>query len=108
MFFGLTNAPATFQGFMNNIFKDLIDDGHVVVYLNDILIFAETKEHHDELVRQVLQVLRCNKLFLKEEKCQFAQSHLEYLGHIIGQGEIRMDGHKMAAVRDWPTPLNLK
>ena len=50
MFFGLTNAPATFQGFMNHIFKDLVDEGHVVVYLDDILIFAEDRKTHDSLV----------------------------------------------------------
>ena len=108
MFFGLTNSPATFQGFMNEIFKDLVDDGHVVVYLDDILIFAENRDHHDELVRQVLQILRRNKLFLKPEKCSFAQSTVEYLGHIIGNGEVRMDGRKVSAVRDWPVPENLR
>lgn len=108
MFFGLTNAPAMFQAFMNDIFKDLIDDGHVVVYLDDVLIFADTQEHHDDLVRQVLAIFRKHKLFLKREKCQFSTPYLEYLGHIIGQGELKMDGQKVAAVRDWPVPMNLK
>ena len=106
MFFGLTNSPATFQSFMNHIFKDLIDDGHVVVYLDDILIFAETREHHDRLVRQVLQVLRDNKLFLKPEKCSFGQTTLSYLGNIIGNGEIRMSPNKVTAVSEWPVPQN--
>lgn len=108
MFFGLTNAPATFQAFMNDIFKDLIDDGHVVVYLDDVLIFADSQEHHDDLVRQALAIFRRHKLFLKKEKCQFSTPYLEYLGHIIGQGELKMDGQKVAAVRDWPVPMNLK
>ena len=51
MFFGLTNAPATFQNFMNDIFHDLIEDEHMVVYLDDILIFAKTRQHHNDLVR---------------------------------------------------------
>ena len=108
MFFGLTNSPATFQGFMNEIFRDLVDDGHVVVYLDDILIFADNRAHHDELVRKVLQILRRNKLFLKPEKCSFAQSTVEYLGHIIGNGEVRMDERKVAAVREWPVPETLR
>ena len=108
MFFGLTNSPATFQGFMNHIFKDMIDDGHVVVYLDDILIFAESREHHDQLVRQVLQILRDNKLFLKPEKCSFAQTTLSYLGSIIGNGEIKMSPEKVSAVRDWPVPQVIK
>lgn len=98
MFFGLTNVPATFQAFMNDIFKDLIDNGHIVVYLDDVLIFADTQEHHDDLVRQVLAIFRRHKLFLKKEKCQFSTPYLEYLGHIIGQGELKMDGQKVAAV----------
>ena len=40
MFFGLTNSPATFQTMMNNIFKDLIDEGHVAIYMDDILIYT--------------------------------------------------------------------
>ena len=104
MFFGLTNSPATFQSFMNEILRELVYDGHVIVYLDDILIFAETKEHHDVLVRQVLEVLRRHKLYLKPEKCSFAQATVEYLGHVIGNGEVRMDPAKVEAVHDWPIP----
>ena len=50
MFFSLTNSPATFLTFMNHILKDLIDKGHVVVYLDDILVFTDTKEEHKKLV----------------------------------------------------------
>ena len=51
MFFGLTNSPATFQGFMNLILKDLIDEGYVIVYLDDILIYTIDLKEHDQLVR---------------------------------------------------------
>ena len=105
---GLCNAPATFQGFMNEIFSDLIDGGQVVIYLDDILIFAETRAQHDDLVRRVLEVLRQHKLYLRPEKCSFAQPTVEYLGHIIGNGEVRMDPAKVAAVRDWPQPKTKK
>ena len=57
MFFGLTNSPATFQMMMNNIFKDLIDEGHVAIYMDDILIYTQTIEHHWAVVTQVLDVL---------------------------------------------------
>jgi len=70
-FFGITNSPATFQTMMNNIFRNLIVEGIVVVYLDDILIFTKTKEEHVQIVRQVLQVLKENKLFLCPEKCEF-------------------------------------
>lgn len=108
MTFGLCNAPSTFQRFMNEIFAELLDEGHVVVYLDDILIFAETREHHDTLLRRVLQILRTHKLFLREEKCSFAQPTLTYLGSIIGEGKIRMDPKKVEAVKAWPVPTTLR
>ena len=57
MFFEMTNSPATFQTMMNNIFRDLIAEVIMVVYLDDILIFTRTEEEHAKAIRQVLQVL---------------------------------------------------
>jgi len=57
MFFGMTNSPATFQTIMNDIFWDLIAEGIMVVYLDNILIFTRTKEEHAKAIRRVLQVL---------------------------------------------------
>lgn len=108
MFFGLTNSPATFQGFMNEIFKDLISEGHVVIYMDDILIFTENPQQHRIIVRKVLEILRKNKLYLKPEKCFFEQESVEYLGLIIGDGLVRMDPAKVAAVKNWPTPKTKK
>ena len=56
---------------MNSILKDLIDEGHVIVYLDDILIYTMDLKEHDQLVRQVLQVLRQNQLYLRYKKCTF-------------------------------------
>ena len=50
MFFSLTNSPATFQTMMNNIFKDLIEEGYVVVYMDNIVVYTCTIEHHQEVV----------------------------------------------------------
>ena len=104
MFFGLTNSPATFQNFMNHIFKPLIDQGVVAVYMDDILIFTQTHEEHTRVVREVLHILRENNLFLKPEKCVFHQPEVEYLGLIVGNRQARMDPAKVAAIRDWPAP----
>lgn len=57
MFFGLCNSPATFQAMMNTLFKDLINRGVVVVYLDDIMIFTDTLEEHRSVTREVLQIL---------------------------------------------------
>ena len=64
MFFGLTNSPATFQTMMNEIFQDLISEGIVCIYLDDILIFMETMEEHDRVTRLVLERLQQYKLYL--------------------------------------------
>jgi len=71
MFFRMTNSPATFQTMMNNIFRTLITEGIVVVYLDDILIFTETEEEHEQAVQRVLEVLVEHKLFFCLEKCEF-------------------------------------
>jgi hypothetical protein len=55
MFFGLTNSPSTFQTMMNNIFHDLIMEGVVCVYLDDILIFSKTLEEQHQVMRIVLE-----------------------------------------------------
>jgi hypothetical protein len=61
MLFGLSNAPATFQNIMNHIFWDLLDLG-LIVYLDDMLIYAETVEEYDHIVVEVLTYLADNGL----------------------------------------------
>jgi len=67
MFFGMCNLPATFQAMMDSIFKDLIAEGLIIVYMDDILIFAKDKRQLDEITRKVLQRLQENDLYLKPE-----------------------------------------
>jgi len=100
IFFGMTNSLATFQTMMNDIFRNLIAEGIVVVYLDDILIFTKTKEEHERAVRRVLQVLKENKLFLHPEKCEFCKQRIEYLGLVISENEVSMDPVKVAGVRE--------
>ena len=71
MFFGMTNSPVTFQTMMNDIFQDLIAKGIVVVYLDNILIFAWTVEQHVKAIWKVLEILAKHKLCLCPEKCEF-------------------------------------
>jgi hypothetical protein len=108
MFFGLTNSPATFQAMMNELFRDLIHAGKVVVYLDDILIFTKTLEEHRKVTREVLRILRENKLYLKPEKCEFERSSIEFLGMIVEEGRVRMDPAKVKAVSEWATPTRKK
>jgi len=108
MFFGLCNSPATFQTMMDDIFDDLIMEGVVVVYLDDILIFMETLEEHWKVTRRVMELLRKNNLFLKPKKCKFEKTEVEYLGVIISQNSVKMDPVKVAGVTEWPIPSNRK
>jgi hypothetical protein len=76
MYFGLTNSPATFQTIMNKIFQDLITEGVVSVYLDDILIFTNSFEEHRRITHLVLDRMREHKLYLRPEKCEFERPRL--------------------------------
>jgi transposase InsO family protein len=108
MFFGLCNSPSTFQTMMNEILEELVLEGHVLVYLDDILIFTETLEEHRKITRRVLEILRRNKLYLKPEKCEFEKPSVEYLGLIVSHNQVSMDPVKLEGVRTWPTPKTVR
>ena len=108
MFFGLTNSPATFQTMMDAVFEDLISEGVVVVYLDNILIFTKTLEEHQKVVRQVMELLQQHNLSLKPEKCEFEKSSMEYLGVVVSHDSVKMDPVKVAGVTEWPIPTNKK
>ncbi|KAJ8471219.1 hypothetical protein OPV22_025562 [Ensete ventricosum] len=76
----------------------------MVVYLDDIVIYSQTLEEHVRHLRTIFKVLRENTLFVKREKCYFAQTEILFMGHRIGNGSIRMDQSKVQAVADWRTP----
>ena len=85
---------------MDGIFEDLISEGVVVVYLDDILIFTKTLEEHWNIVQQVMELLRQHNLSLKPEKCEFERLLVEYLGVVISHNSVKMDPVKMAGVAE--------
>ena len=109
MFFGLTNAPATFQSMMNHLFHELVDEGYITIYMDDILIHTPNDPAlHRRVVNDVLRILAVNDLYLKPQKCQFEQTEVEYLGVIISEDSIAMDPIKVQGVKNWKRPTTLK
>ena len=99
--FGLCNAPASFQHFMNDVLSDCLDK-FAVAYLDDILIFSENYSDHISHVREILERLRLNSLYAKLEKCEFHKNKIEFLGYIVSSNGIIMDSSKTDIIRDWP------
>jgi len=104
--FGLTNAPSTFQDMMNHVFSDMLDVG-VIAYMEDILIYADTEEGHNHMVKEVLKRLQANGLAISLEKCVWKAKEVEFLGYIIRRNGIKMSEEKVEAVLGWKTPNSL-
>ena len=79
-----------------------------MIYMDDILIFSKDEEEYQRQTLQVLQRLQENDLYLKAEKCKFTVQEVEFLGLIIQPDEISMDPTKLAEIRDWLAPMNMK
>ena len=105
--FGLTNAPAVFQALVNDVLRDMLNK-FVFVYLDDILVFSRSRKEHVQHVRQVLQRLLQNQLYVKAEKCEFHKERISFLGYVLTAGSVRMEASKIKGVTDWPQPTTLK
>ena len=107
MHFSLTNAPATFQRFMNSVFADVLDK-YIVVYLDNILIFSKNPEEHQDNMRDILAHLRKHNLFTKPEKCEFSVDTTEFLSFVISPSGISMAQSKVDSILKWPAPKTVK
>ncbi|KAI7793177.1 hypothetical protein IRJ41_007388 [Triplophysa rosa] len=105
--FELTNAPAVFQGLVNDVLGDMINR-FVFVYLDDIQIFSQSLQEHNQHVRGVLQWLLENQPFVKAEKCEFHSDTVSFLGHVILPRGIEPDNAKIKAVAMWAAPDSRK
>ena len=108
MFFGLTNSPTTFQRFMNDSFHDMIAEGWLVIYMDDLLIYFPDTTLHEECTKHVLQCMTELDLHLKLEKCKFTADEVGYLGMIVKPGQLAMDPVKLNGIASQPTPTKVK
>ncbi|KAF8641666.1 hypothetical protein AX16_009851 [Volvariella volvacea WC 439] len=104
LFFGLCNTPVTFQQMMNDILRVMIKENILVVYMDDILLFARDKETLRDNTVRLLEKLVEHDLFLKPEKCAFEQEKIEFLGMIIKENAVKMDPRKLEGIQQWPIP----
>ncbi|KAL0188420.1 hypothetical protein M9458_015519, partial [Cirrhinus mrigala] len=105
--YGLSISPSVFQTFMNEVFREFLNQ-FVLVYIDDILIYSRNMAEHRQHVQQVLHKLRQYQLYLKLEKCEFHQPSVYFLGYNISAEGMHMDQKKVDAILKWPPPRNVK
>jgi len=98
MFFGMTNSLATFQAMMNEILRDLINEGKVAAFVDNVLVETETEEGHNEIVEEVLKRLEKNNLYVKPKKYIWKARKIGFLGVVIRPNRIEMEKEKMDGV----------
>lgn len=106
--FGLKNGPAVFQRFMTNIFRDMIDAGEIIIYMDDILIATKGPEKNLEILKKLLKRLIEFGLEIKLNKCHFMKSEIEYLGYIADKNGVRPGNAHLRSIANYPQPTNLK
>jgi len=104
--FGLCNAPSTFQSLINRVLGSDMDEC-CMAYLDDIIIFSETREQHVKDVAKMLRKLRVANIHLRLSKCEFGVKETEFLGFIVGGGKLKPSESKIKVVREWVTPENV-
>ena len=103
--FGLKNTPATFQQLMDLVLTKL-QGTELFVDLDDIVLYANSLEEHEEKFNKLVERLTAANLTLKPDKCEFLRPEYAYLGHIIDKEGIRPDPKKLEAVKNFPIPKN--
>ena len=98
MSFGLTGAPNSFQGVMNNTLHPLLRKC-ALVFFDDILVYNASYEDHVKHLAQVFDLLSKDQWLVKFSKCHIAQQCINYLGHVIGAQGVSTNPSKVAAVQ---------
>lgn len=106
--FGLCNSPSVFQRYVNAIFRELIRDRIVLVYMDDLIVLSDDDASGLRNLERVLKTASAAGLMINWGKCRFLQRKVEFLGHVIGEGSVRPSAHKTEAVKRFPEPTNVR
>ncbi|KAI3669693.1 hypothetical protein L6452_41033 [Arctium lappa] len=101
--FGLTNAPAVFMDLMNRVCRPFLDKS-VIVFIDDILVYSKSESEHEQHLREVLDVLRKERLYAKFSKCDFWLKEVQFLGHVVTWVGVKVDPSKIEAMMNWEPP----
>jgi len=94
---------------MNNILRDLINTGEVAVFMDDVLVGTEEEEKkYDKIVEEVLRRIEKNDLYVKPKKYVWKVREIDFLGLVMGSGEIKMQEKKVVGVLEWLRPKTVK
>ena len=104
--FGWTNVPAAFMDFMHRVFQPYLDQ-FVVVFIDNILIYSNSKEGHEGYLRIVLLALRDHQLYAKFSKCEFWLTKVKFLGHMVSALSVFVDKEKVEVVMSWEGPKSV-
>ena len=92
--FGLTNVLAAFMDLMHRVFQPYLDQ-FVVVFVDDILIYSQSEEEHEDHLRVILQLLRDHQLYVRFNKCEFWLTEVRFLGHLVSTSSVSVDPEKV-------------
>ncbi len=105
---GLSNAPATYQRLMEQLFRGISSDAHnfCQIYLDDIIVVSKSFQEHLEHLTKVFERIHTSKMKLSPKKCHLFRDKVHYVGHIVSSNGIEADPDKTEKVRNWPVPTN--
>jgi len=104
----MMNLLATFQAIMNEILRDLVNEGKVAAFVDNVLVETKTEEGYDKIVEKVLRRLEENNLYVKPKKCVWKVRKIGFLGVVIGPNGIEIEKKKVDRVLSWPELKNVK
>lgn len=105
--FGLCNAPSTFQAAMNSLLTSFLWR-FATVFFDDILVYSKSLSSHIQHLKIIFHTLVQGQFYLKRTKCLFAQTQVEYLGHLVSNRGVKPEPSKVRTMVQWPLPTSPK